>query len=55
MDDLNTNNISFIIAKKSSQWKKLQSFASNLSKSKDDVKRNAHEISKERHFSQLQT
>ena len=42
MDDLNTNNISFIVAKKSSQWKKLQLFASNLSKSKDDVNNLMH-------------
>ena len=55
VDDLNTNNITFRVAKKLSQWKKLQLFASNLSKSEGDVKLNAHEISKEKHFGLLET
>ena len=40
-------------AKKSSQGKKLQLFA--LNRSKDDIKLNGHEISREKHFGELQT
>ena len=43
------------VAKKSSRGKKLQLFALNGSKSEDDVKLNGHEISREKHFGELQT
>ena len=43
------------VAKKSSRGKKLQLFAINESKSEDDVKLNGQEISREKHFGELQT
>ena len=43
------------VAKKSSRGKKLQLFALNRSKSEDDFKLNEHEISREKHFGELQT
>jgi len=43
------------VTKKSIRGKKLQSFALNRSKSEDDVKLNGHEISREKHFGELQT
>ena len=42
------------VAKKSSRGKKLQLFALNGSKSEDDVQLNGHEISREKHFGELQ-
>ena len=43
------------VAKKSSRGKKLQIFALNRSKSEDDVKLNGIDISRDKHFGQLQT
>ena len=43
------------VTKKSSRGKKLQLFALNRSNSEDDVKLYGHEISREKHFGELQT